>query len=150
MRDCFDWNFNCAAIIWHEPTPQVARPNNFSYRAGNAAAPALMPGSCRPLRKAAAPQYLHSSGETIGNTLPSKRLHCLDTCSRPLNNCQNRGVIRRGQRLRRSDIGGRHRGSVAVAFSISSVMVRSLIGTTLRLCAVIWPVAARHQCRRVI
>ena len=95
MYDCFDWNFNCAAIIWHEPTPQVARPSNFSYRAGNAAAPALMHGSCRPLRKAAAPQHQHSSGETIWNTLPSKWLHCSDTCSRPLNDYQGLVAIGR-------------------------------------------------------
>ena len=55
MRDCFDWNFIDATIIWYEPTPQVARDSTFSYRAGIAAAAALMHGSCRPLRKAATP-----------------------------------------------------------------------------------------------
>ena len=37
-----DWNFIGATIIWHEPTPQVAMPSNFSYRAGNAAVSALL------------------------------------------------------------------------------------------------------------
>ena len=64
MRICFGWNFTCATITWHEPTPQIVRDNTFRIALTARRRRLAVVGSCRRIQKAVTPQCQHSIGET--------------------------------------------------------------------------------------